>query len=55
LQCEDVPGLVVIRVRDDRAGAVGEDVEVALVDAEVEDGDVMIYGGNHVNLKRIGE
>lgn len=42
--------MVSVGVGDDGAGAVGEDVEVAFVDAEVQDGDVMVDGGDHVNL-----
>lgn len=50
LQLEDVPGLVRARFRDNSAGAVGEDVEVAFVYAEMQDGDMVVNGGDHVNL-----
>ena len=51
LQLEDVPGLVCIGFGDDGAGAVGENVEIAFVHAEMQDGDVVVDGGDHVNLK----
>lgn len=46
-----MPGLVCIRLGNDGAGAVGENVEIAFVYAEMQDGDVMVNGRDHVNLK----
>ena len=46
-----MPGLVCIGFRNDGAGAVGEDIEVAFVYAEMQDRYVMVDRGDHVDLK----
>lgn len=51
LQLQNVPWLFVrARVRGIAAVAVGQDIEVSSVDAKMEDCDVVVDRGDHVNL-----
>ena len=45
-----MPGLVCVRLGSDGTRAVGEDVQVALMNSEVENGDVVVDRGNHIDL-----
>lgn len=53
LELQNVPWLLVrARIRGIAAVALGQDIEVASVDAKMEDRDVVVDRGNHVNLYR---
>lgn len=53
LELQNVPWLLVrARIRGIAAVALGQDIEVASVDAKMEDRDVVVDRGNHINLHR---